>query len=72
MRKTLAARTPFFRPSRRKIAVRKISDTSFEMGRAVGRTEGDAAGYARCLRERSGLGAIARQRRAPEPETALA
>lgn len=71
MRKTLAARTPFFRPSQRKIAVRTIEATSFERGRKVGRAEGDAEGYNRCLRE-SGLGAIARQRRAPESETAPA
>ncbi len=71
MRMTLAALRPIFRPSPRRIAVRKIADAAFEMGLAVGRDLGDAEGYARCLRE-SGLGAIASQRRAPESEAAPA
>ena len=66
MAETLARLVPFFRPSQRDIRVRQIADAAFEMGRAVG----DAEGYDRCLRERSGLGPVARQRSAPACEAA--
>lgn len=44
---------------------------AFEIAKAAYQL-GDAAGYARCAREQTGLGAIARQRRAPARDAAPA
>lgn len=71
------------RPSNWEIPVRLIADTSFGQGHAIGRAEGYEEGRADGWRERDGyrgvdrpdapaLPAVARQRSAPDRETAPA